>query len=65
MLHSLESGLPATRPLNTMEEVDTFTEEVVAAIQQTIEVAVPWARSSEYSKPFWTSDCSEAVVEAR
>lgn len=52
MLHSLESGLPATRPLNTMEEVDTFTEEVVAAIQQTIEVAVPWARSSEYSKPF-------------
>lgn len=57
--------MPYTRSMRNTDEIDTFAETLISAIQRAAEEATPNARITKYSKPFWTLDCSEAVRQAR
>lgn len=57
--------LPNDISLNTIEEIETYAENIQKAIQKAINMAVPWARPSNIAKDFWTTQCTAAVQQAR
>lgn len=64
-LRAAQRGAPVIRYPTTKAEVDHQLKAVKAFLQGVIAVAVPWAKPSNYAKPFWSNACSEAVKEAR
>ena len=62
---SIKDNLPDAENLNSPEDIDNLTEKLAKAINDTIEVSIPWANFSGYSKSYWTDQCTEAVKSAR
>ena len=57
----------ALKPANphTSIQVNEYTTSIQKFLQQAIDAAVPWARPSQYAKPFWTDACNEAIKNTR
>ena len=64
LLEVLESSR-TQNGLHTTEDIDSEATEITQTLQKAIEVAVPWARPSKWSKDWWTKECEEAVQEYR
>lgn len=58
------SNLPVTTP-STREQIDSAVTELTREVTKAIEATVPWARSSEYDKPYWNEECRQAIIESR
>lgn len=51
--------------LDSRQAIDQRVLSITAAIQATIKETVPIAKPSKFSKPYWTTQCSEAVKATR
>jgi hypothetical protein len=51
--------------LQSREDIDQYTYNLIEAIQGAIDESTPWARPSQYAASFWTQECQEAVKESR
>jgi hypothetical protein len=47
--------------LTTPGRIDTYSDYLVAFIQGLVDLAVPWAKPSGFSVPWWTSEVAEVV----
>src|SRR3979411_1924013 len=47
--------------LSTFGQIDMYSDYLVNFIQRLVDLAVPWARPSGFSVPWWTSEVAEAV----
>src|SRR5882757_3475466 len=47
--------------LTTPDQIDTYSDYLVNFTKGLVDVAVPWARPSNFSVPWWTSEVAEAV----
>ena len=64
-LREAERHAPIPESPRTTAEIDAYTESIQNFLQNVINEAVPWAKSSEYAKPFWTEECSIATKATR
>ena len=55
---------PVTHPCSTAE-IDQYAQTIQEPPQKIITASVPWARPSEYAKPFWNEECNRATRETR
>ena len=51
--------------LATPDRIDTYADYLVGFIQGLVDLAVPWAKPSGFSVPWWTSEVAEAVKADR
>ena len=56
---------PSSLELRSHDDIETYTESVQAYLQNIIEAAVPWARPTPESKPFWNEQCNNATRATR
>lgn len=54
-----------TQQLTSSEEIEMYAQQMQDMIQQAIQEAVPWAKPSARAAGFWTSECKDAVTQAR
>jgi hypothetical protein len=47
--------------LTTLDQIDIYADYLVNFTQGLVNLAVPWARPSGFSVPWWTSEVAEAV----
>ncbi|KAI0994187.1 hypothetical protein K3495_g13996, partial [Podosphaera aphanis] len=47
------------------ETIDQMVSNITAIINETIEQLIPKAKPSQFAKPYWTTECSRRVQEAR
>jgi hypothetical protein len=59
-LHAPPPVLP-----RSVAEIDQQVTAIQLFLGRVIDAAVPWARPSEYAKPFWDDECSAITKEAR
>ncbi|KAI0991245.1 hypothetical protein K3495_g16942, partial [Podosphaera aphanis] len=52
-------------PLNTRQAIDQRVATITKAIQKTVEETIPKAKPSRFAKPYWNTQCSEAVKDTR
>ena len=55
---------PVTHPRSTAE-IDQYAQKIQEFLQKIITASTPWARPSEYAKPFWNEECNRATRETR
>ena len=60
-LKRFEQYTPKPVSPHTLVQINEYTTSIQEFFQKAINVAVPWARPSQYAKPFWTNVCSEAT----
>jgi hypothetical protein len=60
---SLGQEIPKLKqnPLTNRDDIEKVVEDLTQAISKAVDCATPWARPCEYSKPWWTPECQEAV----
>ena len=46
---------------HTFTQIDKYIMSIQEFLQKAIDIAVLWARPSQYAKPFWTDACSKAI----
>ena len=51
--------------LTDRDKIEKVVEGLTQAINKAVDCATPWAQPCEYSKPWWTPECQEAVRLAR
>ncbi|KAI0992219.1 hypothetical protein K3495_g15967, partial [Podosphaera aphanis] len=51
--------------LDSREMIDQRVVSITKAIQEMIKETIPKARPSSFAKPYWTTQCSEAVKDTR
>ncbi|KAI1002568.1 hypothetical protein K3495_g5639 [Podosphaera aphanis] len=51
--------------LDPKEAIDQRVSSITKAIQKIIQENIPTAKPSKFTKPYWISQCSEAVREIR
>ena len=64
-LREAEQHAPIPETPRTTAEIDAYMELIQKFLQNVINEAVPWAKSSEYAKPFWTEEYSIATKATR
>jgi ribonuclease HI len=65
LLETLTKAIPALRPIHSAQELDKLTKEVVLAITEAIEQAVPMLKNCSRSIAGWTPEIKEAQMQAR
>ena len=58
-------GAVSDNPITAAHELERAVADLVEQIQAAASRYVPWAKPSKFSQPYWTSDCSRLVKEAR
>lgn len=61
----LEELTRSRTPLSTTEAIDQRVAKITRIIHQTAEELIPKVKPSTYAKPYWTTECSRLVKEAR
>ena len=64
-LREAESNAPSVTHPRSAEEIDQYAQTIQEYLQKIIAASVPWARPSEYAKPFWNEECNRATRETR
>ena len=64
-LKEFEQYAPKPANPHTPIQIDEYIASIQKFLQQAIDAAVPWARPSQYAKPFWTDACNEATKNTR
>ena len=64
-LREAESNAPPVTHPRSAEEIDQYAQTIQEYLQKIIAASVPWARPSEYAKPFWNEECNRAIRETR
>ncbi|KAI0998161.1 hypothetical protein K3495_g10028 [Podosphaera aphanis] len=54
----------STEPFSK-ETIDQMVSNITAIINETVEQLIPKAKPSQFAKPYWTTECSRRVQEAR
>ena len=64
-LREAESNAPPVTHPRSTAEIDQYAQTIQELLQKIITASVPWARPSEYAKPFWNEECNRATRETR
>ena len=64
-LREAESNAPPVIHPRSTAEIDQYAQTIQEFLQKIITASVPWARPSEYAKPFWNEECNRATRETR
>jgi hypothetical protein len=51
--------------LSTPQQIDTYSDYLIDFTQRLVDLAVPWAKPSSFSVPWWTSEVAQAVKADR
>jgi Reverse transcriptase (RNA-dependent DNA polymerase) len=51
--------------LATKTQIDIYIDELTRVLTNGIEASVPWKRSSQFARSYWSPKCAEAVQETR
>lgn len=62
---TLKQALPPLRRPATKAALDAYVHEMVEAIKEAIDKAVPQTRLTPQSREGWTDECKEALAEAK
>jgi hypothetical protein len=64
---ALEEGLNPLRQsqIDTKDQIYQYVDSATQAINEAIASSTPWAKTTEFSKTWWTSECRKAVNDAR
>ncbi|KAI1008151.1 hypothetical protein K3495_g90 [Podosphaera aphanis] len=52
-------------PLSSKETIDQMVSNIAAIINETVEQLIPKAKPSQFTKPYWKTECSRRFQEAR
>ena len=64
-LRKLLDCAPAPQHPRNRTEIDLAVEEIQTFLCEVVDKTVPWARPSDWAKPFWSQDYNTAMIKTR
>lgn len=64
-LKEVLENAPLLQAPRSVAEIDVEVENVQAFLCTVIDCTVPWAKFSEWSKPFWNTECNAVMEQTR